>query len=147
MLWGSLSLSFFTFSKSLSLPAIAGEEDGLETGNEASSGKRKVCERCNNDFTSPNRQGHLYCSEVCKIIYCRPRSSIGSINCEKRKRTLSVQNKSQHSLDDMLREDMITQIKDLKEERETLIQEKECIIIHTKEIESDLTLVEFFGVK
>ncbi|KAI9556065.1 hypothetical protein GHT06_018632 [Daphnia sinensis] len=114
------------------------EEDGLKTGkgNEASSGKRKVCKRCNNDFTPPNRQGnHLYCSEVCKLMYSRPRSSISSINVEKRKRTLNVQSNSQNSLDDVSREDMITLIKDLKEERETLIQVKECIISHTKEIE------------
>jgi hypothetical protein len=37
---------------------------------------------------------------------------------------------------------MITLIKDLKEERETLIQEKECIITHTKEIESELTSIK-----
>jgi hypothetical protein len=122
---------------------MAGEGDGMEMVNEASSGKRKVCKRCNNDFIPPNRQGnHLYCSEVCKIMYSRPRSSIGSINGEKRKRTLSVQNNSQNSLDDMSREDMITLIKDLKEERETLIQEKECIITHTKEIESELTSIK-----
>lgn len=133
----------FTFSKSLSTPAMAGEEDGMETGNEASSGKRKICKRCKNDFTPPNRQGnHLYCSEVCKIMYSRPRSSISSINGEKRKRTLSVQSNSQNSLDDMSREDMITLIKDIKEERETLIQEKECIISHTKEIESELTSIK-----
>jgi hypothetical protein len=42
----------------------------------------------------------------------------------------------------MSREDMITLIKDLKEERETLIQEKECIITHTKEIESELTSIK-----
>jgi uncharacterized protein Yka (UPF0111/DUF47 family) len=42
----------------------------------------------------------------------------------------------------MSREDMITVIKDLKEERETLIQEKECIIKHTKEIESELTSIK-----
>jgi hypothetical protein len=122
---------------------MAGDEDGMETGNDASSGKRKVCKRCNNDFSPPNRQGnHLYCSEVCKIMYSRPRSSIGGTNGEKRKRTLSVQNNSQNSLDDMSREDMITLIKDLKEERETLIQEKECIISHTKEIESELTSIK-----
>ncbi|KAK4006430.1 hypothetical protein OUZ56_011583 [Daphnia magna] len=69
-------------------------------------------------------------------MYSRPRSSISSINGEKRKRTLSVQSNSQNSLDDMSREDIITLIKDLKEERETLIQEKECIISHTKEIEN-----------
>ena len=28
------------------------------------------CKRCNNDLIPPNRQGnHLYCSEVCKIMY------------------------------------------------------------------------------
>lgn len=37
---------------------------------------------------------------------------------------------------------MITLIKDLKEERETLIQEKECIIKHTKEVERELTSIK-----
>ncbi|KZS07387.1 Uncharacterized protein APZ42_028923 [Daphnia magna] len=69
-------------------------------------------------------------------------SSISSINGEKQKRTLSVQSNSQNSLDDMSREDMITLIKDFKKERETLIQEKECIIKHTKEIESELTSIK-----
>jgi hypothetical protein len=73
----------------------------------------------------------------------RPRSiSSNNINGEKRKHTLSVQNNSQNPLDEMSREDMITVIKDLKEERETLIQEKECIIKHTKEIESELTSIK-----
>ena len=42
----------------------------------------------------------------------------------------------------MSREDMITLINEFKEERETLIQEKECIISHTKEIESELTSIK-----
>ncbi len=42
---GGVSLSLFTFSKSLSLPAMAGEGDGMEMGKKASSGKRQICKR------------------------------------------------------------------------------------------------------
>lgn len=89
----------------------------------------------------PGQGNFLYCSEVCKIINSRQRSSSSSnINGEKRNRTTkSVQNNSQNPLDEMSREDMIKLIKNLKEERETHIQEKECIIKHTKEVEIELT--------
>ena len=92
----------------------------------------------------PHGQGNfLYCSDACKIIV-EPRlrsNSITGISASKRGRSTSVSN-DQGALASMSREDLLVLVKDLNEEKDALAQEKECLIIHTKQIENELTSIK-----
>ena len=120
---------------------MAETEDGMDGVNEASGGKKKVCKRCRKKFTVPGQGNFLYCSEVCRMLYIKPRSSsISGSQSEKRKRSNSIN--SPNSVDDMTREELIILIKDLTEDKENLYQENECLTNHTKEIGSELISIK-----
>ena len=120
---------------------MAEDDDGMDGVNEASGGKKKICKRCRKEFTPPGQGNYLYCSEVCRmIINSKPRSSSISSNSEKRKRSNSVD--TPVSFDDMTREDLIILIKELSEEKETLNQDKDSLINHTKELENELVSIK-----
>ena len=94
---------------------MAENEDGMDGVNEASGGKKKVCKRCRKKFTVPGQGNFLYCSEVCRMLYIKPRSSsISGSQSEKRKRSNSIN--SPNSVDDMTREELIILIKEIGSE-------------------------------